>query len=151
MFSLGVTPYPGMESGPRLFEFLLRGERMKCPNFAPGYVYDIMLGCWKTLPDNRLTFRRIVELLIREIRASADYSGSISPGFATGMSPLERNTSFANRAYGFPDVVPASGSPETQISPNIDNTALQFDDDGYLVSCKQELDRTKSEILRESL
>ncbi len=79
MFSLGVTPYPGMEPGPRLYEFLMRGERMKCPDFAPGYVYDIMLGCWRPDPEDRLSFSKIIALLVREIRLSGMTSPTTSP------------------------------------------------------------------------
>ncbi len=69
MFSLGAIPYPGMEPGMRLYEFLARGERMRCPERCPGYVYDIMLGCWQADPAARLSFDRIVSLLVREIRS----------------------------------------------------------------------------------
>ncbi len=69
VFSLGATPYPGMEpAGLRLYEFLARGERMRQPEHAPGYVYDIMQHCWRSDPADRLTFGRIAELLVREIR-----------------------------------------------------------------------------------
>ncbi len=72
MFSLGAIPYPGMEPGMRLYEFLARGERMRCPERCPGYAYDIMLGCWHADPASRLTFDRIVALLVREIRLGGE-------------------------------------------------------------------------------
>jgi len=65
IFSLGAVPYPGVEPGMPLLRMLVRGERLRCPDLAPGYAYDIMKGCWHENPSYRLPFDRIENLLIR--------------------------------------------------------------------------------------
>lgn len=108
MFSLGMTPYPGIESGPKLFDHVLSGKRMKCPAHAPGYIYDIMLKCWERQPEDRITFDRIVHLLIREIRMSGSFSGNLSPGFSSVAQTQSFDSAFENRTYECPTVKPPS-------------------------------------------
>ncbi|XP_043918722.1 tyrosine-protein kinase Blk [Protopterus annectens] len=51
----GRVPYPGM-SNPEVIENLDRDYRMPIPDGCPEELYDIMLKCWKTRPEDRPTF-----------------------------------------------------------------------------------------------
>ncbi|CAG0905625.1 unnamed protein product [Darwinula stevensoni] len=55
MFSLGMTPYPGM-SGQELVERLKDGYRLDAPQYAKDNIYQIMRKCWRAYPSNRPTF-----------------------------------------------------------------------------------------------
>ncbi|CAM5095260.1 unnamed protein product [Natator depressus] len=51
----GRTPYPGM-SNPEVIRALERGYRMPRTENCPEELYDIMMRCWKTKPEDRPTF-----------------------------------------------------------------------------------------------
>ncbi|CAG0893546.1 unnamed protein product [Darwinula stevensoni] len=55
MFSLGKTPYPGM-NGAELVRLLQTGYRMEAPRFADHHIYQIMTRCWDEDPKDRPTF-----------------------------------------------------------------------------------------------
>lgn len=46
-----------------------KGERLQQPETCPDYVYDIMLKCWDFNPNNRPTFRELLDTFT----ADADY------------------------------------------------------------------------------
>ncbi|XP_049766457.1 mast/stem cell growth factor receptor kita-like [Schistocerca cancellata] len=61
LFSLATTPYPGMEPDERLLQRLINGYRMEKPQYATNKIYEIMLSCWHTDPNKRVTFSQLVE------------------------------------------------------------------------------------------
>ena len=63
MFSLGRTPYPGIEPGQELYEKLLTNYRMARPEFCPHDVYKVMLDCWNSEPKHRPRFRELADSL----------------------------------------------------------------------------------------
>ena len=63
MFSLGKTPYPGIEPGQELYEKLLNNYRMSRPQCCPHDVYKIMLECWNSEPKHRPRFRELADIL----------------------------------------------------------------------------------------
>ena len=63
MFSLGRTPYPGLEPGQELYEKLLTNYRMARPEFCPHDVYKVMLDCWSAEPKHRPRFRELADSL----------------------------------------------------------------------------------------
>ena len=62
-FSLGKTPYPGLEAGDRFFDMLMNDYRMPQPLFAPREVYRIMSECWAREPTHRPRFRELADML----------------------------------------------------------------------------------------
>ncbi|KAK7789997.1 hypothetical protein R5R35_009209 [Gryllus longicercus] len=70
LFSLGATPYPGMQPSEEFYNKLLSGYRMEHPPYAPRTVYDLMSACWETDPRRRPTF----ETLASEIGELLDNS-----------------------------------------------------------------------------
>ena len=113
----------------RLFDFLMSGQRMKCPEFAPGYMYDIMNACWQTDPEQRPTFQRIVALLIREIKLSAYSPTSPSPhgGFGGGGIAADNIEYFR-----MPDIPLSKEEGREEEEQGLDS-------DGYLICLKSPL------------
>jgi len=60
MFTLGKTPYPGMEFGDRFYKLLSDGYRMAKPDNAPRHIYKTMLECWDADPVKRPRFVELV-------------------------------------------------------------------------------------------
>lgn len=58
----GAMPYPGMNNR-QVLEAVDRGYRMPPPEGCPDPLYNIMLSCWKTEPDDRPTFESLKALL----------------------------------------------------------------------------------------
>uniref|UniRef100_A0A667WZV9 receptor protein-tyrosine kinase n=1 Tax=Myripristis murdjan TaxID=586833 RepID=A0A667WZV9_9TELE len=61
IFSLGNSPYPGMQVGSAFYKMIQEGHRMSRPEFAPTEMYDMMLSCWNQDPLKRPSFRKLVE------------------------------------------------------------------------------------------
>uniref|UniRef100_A0A665ULK4 Tyrosine-protein kinase receptor TYRO3 n=1 Tax=Echeneis naucrates TaxID=173247 RepID=A0A665ULK4_ECHNA len=58
----GQTPYPGVENS-EIYEFLIKGERLKKPAHCRDDIYDIMHSCWSPVPKCRPSFQNLVEQL----------------------------------------------------------------------------------------
>ena len=54
----GARPYPGMNNG-QVLESVERGYRMPPPNGCPDPLYQIMLRCWRSEPEDRPTFETL--------------------------------------------------------------------------------------------
>ncbi|XP_047197717.1 tyrosine-protein kinase receptor TYRO3 isoform X2 [Hippoglossus stenolepis] len=55
----GQTPYPGVENS-EIYEFLIKGERLKKPPDCRNDIYDIMHSCWSPVPKCRPSFQHLV-------------------------------------------------------------------------------------------
>ncbi|CAH1392580.1 unnamed protein product, partial [Nezara viridula] len=62
LFSLAVTPYPGLY-GEVFYQKLLQGYRMEKPKYATEDAYNLMLECWKEKPMLRPSFDECAERL----------------------------------------------------------------------------------------
>uniref|UniRef100_UPI0037E79F32 tyrosine-protein kinase receptor TYRO3 n=1 Tax=Semicossyphus pulcher TaxID=241346 RepID=UPI0037E79F32 len=58
----GQTPYPGVENS-EIYEFLIKGERLKRPADCRDDIYDIMHSCWSPVPKCRPSFKHLVDQL----------------------------------------------------------------------------------------
>ncbi|XP_071354695.1 tyrosine-protein kinase receptor TYRO3 isoform X2 [Trachinotus anak] len=58
----GQTPYPGVENS-EIYEFLIKGERLKRPADCREDIYEIMHSCWSPVPKCRPSFQHLVEQL----------------------------------------------------------------------------------------
>lgn len=63
MFSMGKTPYPGIDPGGGFYNMLLNGYRMEKPGNCPMIIYRTMSECWDTEPSKRPTFNKLMDLL----------------------------------------------------------------------------------------
>ncbi|XP_069937396.1 platelet-derived growth factor receptor alpha-like [Cherax quadricarinatus] len=63
IFSLGSTPYPGIEVNKDFFNLLESGYRMEKPKYANQQIYDLLIQCWEKEPINRPSFSQAAEHL----------------------------------------------------------------------------------------
>ncbi|XP_028669590.1 vascular endothelial growth factor receptor 3 [Erpetoichthys calabaricus] len=63
IFSLGASPYPGVQIDEEFCQRLKEGTRMRAPENASPEIYQIMLACWQGEPRKRPTFPTLVEIL----------------------------------------------------------------------------------------
>ncbi|KAJ8396760.1 hypothetical protein AAFF_G00013590 [Aldrovandia affinis] len=63
IFTLGASPYPGVQIDEDFCKRLKDGTRMRAPENASPGIYRIMLACWQGEPRERPTFPALVEIL----------------------------------------------------------------------------------------
>ncbi|XP_017311905.1 vascular endothelial growth factor receptor 2 isoform X1 [Ictalurus punctatus] len=113
IFSLGASPYPGVNIDESFCRRLKDGTRMRPPDYATPEIYQTMLDCWMDHPKDRPTFTELVEHLGNLLLASAQQDGKdyipLTMGDVEGGSgvPQLRVTSYNN--------APRAKSIETQL------------------------------------
>ncbi|XP_037531691.1 vascular endothelial growth factor receptor kdr-like [Nematolebias whitei] len=75
IFSLGASPYPGVQLDEEFCCKLKDGTRMRAPDYAPTEIYQTMLDCWQGEPQQRPTFTELVERLGDLLQASVQQEG----------------------------------------------------------------------------
>uniref|UniRef100_A0A671TXM8 receptor protein-tyrosine kinase n=1 Tax=Sparus aurata TaxID=8175 RepID=A0A671TXM8_SPAAU len=63
IFSLGASPYPGLQIDEEFCHRLKGGTRMRAPEYSTSEIYSTMLACWEASPSDRPTFTNLVETL----------------------------------------------------------------------------------------
>ncbi|XP_063586336.1 platelet-derived growth factor receptor beta-like [Penaeus indicus] len=63
LFTLGSTPYPGVEVNKDFLTFLENGNRMDRPKYANQEIYKLLLECWSVEPLDRPTFSMCADRL----------------------------------------------------------------------------------------
>ncbi|XP_048350589.1 vascular endothelial growth factor receptor 1 isoform X2 [Sphaerodactylus townsendi] len=101
IFSLGASPYPGVQIDEDFFSKLKEGVRMKAPDFATAETYEIMLDCWQSDPNERPRFSELVKKLGDLLQANVQQGGkdyiplnilSVDSGFDCSTSSVpQRN------------------------------------------------------------
>ncbi|XP_068195675.1 tyrosine-protein kinase receptor TYRO3 [Antennarius striatus] len=108
----GQTPYPGVENS-EIYEYLIKGERLKKPPDCRDDIYEIMHSCWSPVPKCRPSFQHLVAQL-------ESLCLSLTPG-----PPLKEPLHYVNLegeeeagpgawAPG-PDEAPAAGAPSWSV------------------------------------
>ncbi|XP_060950012.1 receptor-type tyrosine-protein kinase FLT3 [Limanda limanda] len=67
IFSLGVTPYPGMKVDHTFYSMIERGFKMECPYYANESVYGMMCKCWTLDPCDRPSFSKLVSFVCDQL------------------------------------------------------------------------------------
>ncbi|KAM9066115.1 macrophage colony-stimulating factor 1 receptor [Sarcophilus harrisii] len=83
IFSLGLSPYPGILVNSKFYKLVKEGYQMAQPNFSPPNIYSIMQACWDLEPTRRPTFQQICSLLQEEMDSTSkkqDYANVPSSG-----------------------------------------------------------------------
>ncbi|XP_051877732.1 LOW QUALITY PROTEIN: vascular endothelial growth factor receptor kdr-like [Pristis pectinata] len=75
IFSLGASPYPGVQIDEEFCHRLKEGTRMKPPEYSTPEVYQTMLDCWLEEPGERPTFSELVEQLGNLLQANVQQDG----------------------------------------------------------------------------
>uniref|UniRef100_A0A8C1VTE9 receptor protein-tyrosine kinase n=1 Tax=Cyprinus carpio TaxID=7962 RepID=A0A8C1VTE9_CYPCA len=69
IFSLGVTPYPGITVNDGFYRMIESGYHMEQPYYAEESVYKVMCRCWMLDPVNRPCFSKLVAFMEKELSA----------------------------------------------------------------------------------
>uniref|UniRef100_A0A8C0ENJ7 Vascular endothelial growth factor receptor 3 n=1 Tax=Bubo bubo TaxID=30461 RepID=A0A8C0ENJ7_BUBBB len=75
IFSLGASPYPGVQINEEFCQRLKDGTRMRAPEYATSEIYRIMLSCWHGDPKERPTFSDLVEILGNLLQENVQQEG----------------------------------------------------------------------------
>ncbi|KAG7317575.1 hypothetical protein KOW79_018610 [Hemibagrus wyckioides] len=67
IFSLGVTPYPGIKVDNTFYTMIDRGFQMERPYYASESVYKMMSHCWAPEPKDRPSFTRLVAFMEHQL------------------------------------------------------------------------------------
>ncbi|KAI1895602.1 hypothetical protein AGOR_G00107930 [Albula goreensis] len=62
IMTLGQTPYPGVENS-EIYEYLIKGGRLKQPPDCRDDIYEIMHSCWSPVPKCRPSFQQLIDQL----------------------------------------------------------------------------------------
>uniref|UniRef100_A0A3B4AE65 Vascular endothelial growth factor receptor 3 n=1 Tax=Periophthalmus magnuspinnatus TaxID=409849 RepID=A0A3B4AE65_9GOBI len=116
IFSLGASPYPGVQIDEDFCKRLKDGVRMRAPETASPEIYGIMLACWQSEPKERPQFPALVQILAdllqdndsKDFTALNQSQSSEDDGFSQASSrpPSEEELrltaqSLATRYYNF--------------------------------------------------
>ncbi|XP_072545222.1 receptor-type tyrosine-protein kinase FLT3 [Salminus brasiliensis] len=63
IFSLGVTPYPGIKVDNTFYALIERGFKMEQPYYASESVYKVMCRCWALEPRDRPCFSKLLAFM----------------------------------------------------------------------------------------
>ncbi|XP_058052893.1 vascular endothelial growth factor receptor kdr-like isoform X1 [Ahaetulla prasina] len=75
IFSLGASPYPGVQIDEDFCRRLKEGTRMRSPEYSTPEIYQTMLDCWHSIPTERPTFTNLVERLGDLLQANVQQDG----------------------------------------------------------------------------
>ncbi|XP_069747616.1 vascular endothelial growth factor receptor 1 isoform X2 [Narcine bancroftii] len=75
IFSLGASPYPGVQIDEDFCRRLKEGTRMRAPDYSTPEIYQTLLDCWHDDPKQRPTFTKLVERLGDLLQASVQQDG----------------------------------------------------------------------------
>ncbi|KYO27409.1 vascular endothelial growth factor receptor 1 [Alligator mississippiensis] len=75
IFSLGASPYPGVQIDEDFCSRLKEGTRMRAPQYATIEIYQIMLDCWHGNPNERPKFSELVKRLGDLLEAKVQQDG----------------------------------------------------------------------------
>ncbi|KAL7985809.1 hypothetical protein Chor_010975 [Crotalus horridus] len=103
IFSLGASPYPGVQINEEFCQRLKDGTRMRAPEYATAEIYRIMLNCWYGDPKERPTFSDLVEILGDLLQENVQQEGkdyiplndsqsSEDDGFSQVASSIQQNS-----------------------------------------------------------
>ncbi|XP_071812738.1 vascular endothelial growth factor receptor 1-like isoform X2 [Apostichopus japonicus] len=70
IFSLGGSPYPGLQMDENFYSKLKEGYRMSPPEIAPPEIGDIMYDCWNDAPKERPPFSEL-EIKLGDLLAAS--------------------------------------------------------------------------------
>eukprot|EP00118_Oscarella_pearsei_P023520 m.282502 g.282502 ORF g.282502 m.282502 type:complete len:1292 (+) comp40657_c0_seq3:71-3946(+) len=72
VMTLAMVPYPGV-ANQEVVPFLKSGNRLEKPDACPQEVYNLMLQCWATEPDDRPSFSEVICELEEYLMELANY------------------------------------------------------------------------------
>ncbi|XP_066985787.1 vascular endothelial growth factor receptor kdr-like isoform X2 [Macrobrachium rosenbergii] len=86
LFSLGSTPYPGVQFDNTFLLSLENGYRMEKPEYANTDLYKIMCQCWESVPQDRPSFRHLANRLSKMLMPETTQYYNIKNGEYLNMN-----------------------------------------------------------------
>ncbi|XP_078509706.1 macrophage colony-stimulating factor 1 receptor [Lissotriton helveticus] len=77
IFSLGMSPYPGILVDGKFYKLVKTGYQMARPDFAPLEMYEIMKACWDLEPTHRPTFQQISDFIQHQIASDHNQDANL--------------------------------------------------------------------------
>jgi len=68
IFSNGITPYFQIQANQQVAEYVISGKRPEKPDDCPNNIFQLMSKSWKQNPEERPTFKQILEILEKEFQ-----------------------------------------------------------------------------------
>ncbi|XP_034999020.2 receptor-type tyrosine-protein kinase FLT3 [Hippoglossus stenolepis] len=112
IFSLGVTPYPGMKVDHTFYSMIERGFKMECPYYANESVYGMMCKCWALEPCDRPSFSKLVSFVCDQLtdreeklyhnildQTSSDYQNAAAVLDISALARQEENKTQSRNDY----------------------------------------------------
>ncbi|CAI8036673.1 Tyrosine-protein kinase transforming protein RYK, partial [Geodia barretti] len=92
VFTLGKTPYPGMDPHS-IVQYLERGERLEKPNntACSEHIYAIVQECWKVAPEKRPTFSELAKSICESLEVMGGYLDLTTPYLSTAVVSSTEN------------------------------------------------------------
>ncbi|XP_036155140.1 vascular endothelial growth factor receptor 1 isoform X1 [Myotis myotis] len=100
IFSLGGSPYPGVQMDEDFCSRLKEGMRMRAPEYATPEIYQLMLDCWHRDPKERPRFAELVEKLGDLLQANVQQDGK---DYIPLNAILTGNSGFTYSTPAFPE------------------------------------------------
>ncbi|XP_078401502.1 vascular endothelial growth factor receptor 1 isoform X1 [Cetorhinus maximus] len=125
IFSLGASPYPGVQIDEEFCRRLKEGTRMRAPEYSTPEIYQTLLDCWHADPKKRPTFIELVERLGDLLQANAQQDGK-------DYIPL--STMLGTNSFHF--LVPKS--PDSCLGEEMENSKFNSEHTGsfgYINTC----------------
>ncbi|XP_022242918.1 tyrosine-protein kinase transmembrane receptor Ror-like [Limulus polyphemus] len=124
IFTFGKQPYYG-HSNEEVVKLILQGILLSPPGKCPYFIYNIMAGCWKTEPRDRLKFSDIYQILMENTPSASqhpayfnhDVEEDLTDLFNCHRSDLEqisRNSSVFSIVGSLPDAPVDDNKNSTQ-------------------------------------
>ncbi|XP_029733314.1 proto-oncogene tyrosine-protein kinase ROS isoform X3 [Aedes albopictus] len=98
IMTLGQQPYPA-RNNVEVLHYVRDGGRLGRPQDCPDKLYDLMLKCWSYSPDDRPTFRYLLEVL-KNLKEETSDSIKITSQFPCKV----QNGAVFNRSYLLSDI-----------------------------------------------
>uniref|UniRef100_A0A5F8GP28 Vascular endothelial growth factor receptor 3 n=1 Tax=Monodelphis domestica TaxID=13616 RepID=A0A5F8GP28_MONDO len=105
IFSLGASPYPGVQINEEFCQRLKDGTRMRAPEYATAEIRHIMLSCWSGDPKERPAFSDLVEILGDLLQENVQQVNPCFPPYQDLQGPacfLKLILFLPNTCYFFP-------------------------------------------------
>ncbi|XP_040922128.1 receptor-type tyrosine-protein kinase FLT3 [Toxotes jaculatrix] len=112
IFSLGVTPYPGVKVDHAFYSMIERGFKMECPYYANESVYGMMCKCWALDPCNRPSFSKLVSFMCEQLadreeklyhnmldQTSSDYQNAAAILDSSALTKQDENKTQSGNDY----------------------------------------------------
>ncbi|XP_064817018.1 mast/stem cell growth factor receptor kita-like, partial [Oncorhynchus masou masou] len=120
IFSLGSSPYPGMQVGSAFYRMIQEGHRMNRPDVAPREIYDMMLSCWSEDPLKRPSFRKVVE---RTELLLSEHTKNVYLNLSYGSVPPDQQRAASHRLSS----VSSTTAPTQPLLLNTADVFLDYD------------------------